>query len=562
MIANEAKKLTRWNEVDWREVNRRVRNLRQRIFRAAQEKDLKKVHSLQKLMLRSYSNTLLSVRRVTQENRGKSTAGVDHVTIKTASARNKLTDQLMTFQPWKARPAKRVYIPKSNGKLRPLGIPTITDRCLQARVKNALEPYWESQFEADSYGFRPGRGCHDAIEAVFNRARPQSRWKWVIDADIKGAFDNISHDKLLEVIGDFPAKELIRQWLKAGYVDKNVFHETTEGTPQGGIVSPLLANIALHGMETALGIKQKDSRKGRYVRNEHAMVRYADDFVVFCESREDAENTIKILSGWLEQRGLVFSEEKTRIVHLKDGFDFLSFNVRLYEQANARYGYKLLIKPSKKAEKAIRYKLKQEWRACNGTGVDMVINQLNPIIRGWANYHKSNVASNTFSRLDHWMYQRTYRYVKYNHPNKSIRWIREKYWGRLHPTSKNNWVFGNKKTGRFLLQFNWFPQKRHIKVQGTASPDNPALKDYWGKRQLAKIDELPKWKINIARLHNFKCPVCGETVNNGEQLHVHHKVPKKNGGTDKRENLMLVHLYCHQQIHNNKKFLNGEKDVA
>ncbi|MDV3854896.1 group II intron reverse transcriptase/maturase [Elizabethkingia anophelis] len=552
MNANGAKKPTQWNEVNWRISNKRVRNLRQRIFRATHEKDFKKVLSLQKLMLRSYANTLLSVRRVTQENSGKSTAGVDHVIIKSVAAKSKLVDELMTFQTWKAQPTKRVYIPKSDGKLRPLGIPTVIDRCLQARVKNALEPHWESQFEIDSYGFRPGRGCHDAIEAIFNRARPQCKWKWVIDADIKGAFDNISHEKLLQLINHFPAKELIKQWLKAGYMDKNVFHETTSGTPQGGVISPLLANIALHGMEEALGIKQNRQWEGQSPKNKHALVRYADDFIVFCISKEDAESTVKILIEWLAQRGLKLSEEKTRIVHLTDGLDFLSFNVRLYQNATARYGYKLLIKPSGKAEKAIRFKLKQEWKTCNGNNVDMVIKRLNPIIRGWANYHKSNVASAVFGRLDHWMYYRTYRYVRYNYPNRSIKWIRERHWGRLHPTSKNNWVFGNKKTGRFLLLFSWFPQKRHIKVRGAASPDDPSLRDYWTKRQLSKIDDLPKWKINIAKLQNYKCPVCGEFVNNGEQLHVHHHVPKRRGGTDKRENLKLVHLYCHQQLHGSK----------
>ena len=237
-LANGPGRRTDWDTVDWRRAHRIVRSLRSRIFRATREGDIKTVRSLQKLMLRSYSNILLSVRRVTQTNAGKNTPGVDKVAVKTPRARGQLVDHLATFQPWRARPIRRVSIPKSNGKQRPLGIPTIQDRCLQAMVKNALEPEWEARFEGSSYGFRPGRGCQDAIGKIYLLCRPHKRKKWILDTDIQGAYDNIDHDFLLKTIGQAPGRELVRQWLKAGVMEDGVFHETPLGTPQGGVITP------------------------------------------------------------------------------------------------------------------------------------------------------------------------------------------------------------------------------------------------------------------------------------------------------------------------------------
>jgi RNA-directed DNA polymerase len=272
--ANEPERATEWQYVDWHTANRMVRNLRQRIFAATRAGEWKKVHSLQKLLMRSYSNRLVSVRRVTQVNPGRHTPGVDKVVIKTPEARGRLVDLLQHSQPWRARPVRRVYLPKANGKLRPLGIPVVIDRCIQAMVKNALEPSWEARVEGSSYGFRPGRGCHDAIGKIYGLARPNKRKKWVVDADIQGAFDHISHDFLLTTLGLVPGRGLIRQWLKAGYMEEGRFYDTPEGTPQGGVMSPLLANIALHGMEEALGVVV--DRKGQ-IRGNRAVVRYADD---------------------------------------------------------------------------------------------------------------------------------------------------------------------------------------------------------------------------------------------------------------------------------------------
>lgn len=541
--ANVTERQTDWNTIDWKHANRQVRNLRQRIFRASREGNLKKVRSLQRLMLKSYSNTLISVRRVTQINKGKDTAGVDKITIKTPAARGQLIDELMTFQPWKALPAKRVYIPKANGKLRPLGIPTIIDRCLQARVKNALEPFWEAKFEGTSYGFRPGRGCHDALVKIHNVASHRTKL-WVLDADIKAAFDKISHEFLLSKLDGFPARTLIKQWLKAGYVEYGNLRATETGTPQGSVISPLLANIALHGMEEAIGIEQSNS----HAKRPRAIVRYADDFCILCENKQDAEITQQILTEWLKTRGLTFSTEKTRIIHLSDGIDFLGMTIKLFKTKKTKTGTCLLIRPSKQSVDKLRDKLRDEWQTLSGTNVEAVVETLNPIIRGWANYHRRQVASYTFKSLDEWMFRREVRYVKKTHPNKPTQWTRAKYWGRLNLDRKDDWVFGERQTGRHLLKFAWFKIERHILVKGTASPDDPTLKPYWQKRNEKQKTELSSSWQKIAKNQNYKCPICGQTLFNDEELHKHHIIARKDNGPDTYKNYLLLHLYCHQQV--------------
>ena len=519
-LANGTEKQTDWNAIDWRRANRTVRNLRRRLFRATQEGNLKRVRSLQKLMLKSYSNRLVSVRRVAQINAGKHTPGVDKLVIKTPAARGRMVDTLAHYTLWKAKPARRVYIPKANNKWRPLAIPVGIDRCLQSMGKNALEPAWEAKFERISYGFRPGRSCPDAIEKIFELARPNKNKKWILDADLRGAFDNISHDYLLKAIGPVPGKELIKQWLKAGYVEQEVFHATESGTPQGGVVSPLLATIALHGMEEALGVTS-DSQG--HLRSNRAVVRYADDFLWFCKTREDAECVQSILEDWLKERGLTLSPEKTRIVHLTEGFDFLGFNIRHYPAPHtSQTGWKLLIKPSKESVQELRKKLKTLWMKAQGTSVQSVLQKLNPVIRGWANDFRTGVAKEIFQEFDRWMFIRANRYTKRMHPNKSRPWRRRNYWGRFHLDRLDHWSFGDKQTGGYLLRFSWFPIERHTLVKGAASPDDPRLTDYWTKRQAKKVKDLTISKQKLARRQKGRCPECGESLFNEEELQVHH----------------------------------------
>ncbi len=495
-----------WLSIDWQHVEGDVQRLRQRIFTASRDGDLKKVRNLQKLMLRSRANALLSVRRVTELNAGRKTAGVDgHVVVTPPGKASLAISVQRRAAPWEPKPVKRVYVPKANGKRRPLGIPVLVDRVMQAQVVNALEPEWEARFEPKSYGFRPGRGCHDAISSIFHTVRgPSARRCWVLDADLAAAFDRIDHSHLLAALGRFPARGLIERWLKAGVVEKGRFAPTEEGTPQGGVVSPLLLNVALHGMEQAAGVRYHTavSRAGTTVSGSPVVVRYADDLVAMCISRDQAEEVRTRLAAWLAPRGLAFNEDKTKVVHLDDGFDFLGFNVR-------RYRGKLLIKPSKAALKRHRERLAAEMLALRGANAAAVIQRLNPIIRGWSAYYRTVVSSRAFHRLDAYVWTLTYKWAKYSHSNKSKHWVVNRYFGQFNKSRQDRWVFGDRERGAYLLKFSWTSIVRHQMVPGTASPDDPALADYWARRRQRSAPPLDGASLRLLKTQHGRCPLCG-----------------------------------------------------
>lgn len=499
-----------WGSVDWPEVEDEVRRLRQRIFTASRAGDLKKVRNLQKLMLRSHANALVSVRRVTELNAGRKTAGVDGVTVVTAPGKAMLADRVRHRGPASPpRPVKRVYIPKANGKRRPLGIPVLFDRALQAQVVNALEPEWEARFEPKSYGFRPGRGCHDAIEAIFHVARgPNPSRRWVLDADLAAAFDRIDHSHLLAQLGAFPAREQVGQWLKAGVVENGRFAPTEEGTPQGGVISPVLLNVALHGMEAAAGVRYQLTgiHAGDTMPGSPVVIRYADDLVALCRTKEQAEKVKAGLAEWLTPRGLAFNEDKTRIVNLDEGFDFLGFTVR-------RFNAKLLIKPSKAAVRRHRQRLRAEMRSLRGSSVATVLRKLTPIVRGWANYYKTVVSSEIFSALDRYMWRLTYKWAKHSHPKKAKHWITARYFARFNKSRRDRWVFGDRDSGAYLVKHAWTNIVRHQMVTKGSSPDDPDLAEYWAsRRRRAAPPPLDNLSLRLLKTQHGICPRCGQLL--------------------------------------------------
>ena len=572
-------KIEYWHQIPWKRAEKVVFSLQRRIYQASLRGDVKAIRRLQKLLLRSFFAKAIAVRKVTQDNQGKKTAGIDGIKSLRPKQRLELVYSLNPLTN-KARSVRRVWIPKpGKDEKRPLGIPTLEERARQCLVKLALEPEWEARFEPNSYGFRPGRSCHDAMEAIFLALRYKTAY--VLDADIAKCFDRINHKGLLDKLNTFDAmRRQIKAWLKSEIQDGKEIFPSSEGTPQGGVISPLLANIALHGLEMVIKdwitTKKIRGHNGKLLCKEHkkksiSVIRYADDFLIIHKDLEIIREATEITKTWLAHLGLELKPSKTRICHSlnkhekeKPGFDFLGFNIQQYKTGRHHANkntkgevkpYTLHIKPSEEAylrhyrDLALiidRYKpAKQE----------VLIKKLNPIIRGWSNYYKYSVCSEIFKKIDYLLGYKLRKWVDSRHPSKSWRFKKAKYWKTI---GGNNWTFAEGKTVLLKHKKSYEdtdkPLKRKgrkkqgeqfRKVQNSRSPyDGDAV--YWSSR-LGKHPNMPMSKAKMLKWQEGKCSYCGLSFKHDDVMEIDHIIPRQAGGGNSYKNLQLLHRHCHDQ---------------
>lgn len=530
-----------WHDINWHKAHQNVRRLQARIVKATQEGRWGKAKALQRLLTHSFSGKALAVKRVT-ENQGKRTSGVDGKSWSTPASKMAGLQSLRQHG-YKAQPLRRLYIPKSNGKKRPLGIPTIRDRAMQALYKLALDPIAETTGDLNSYGFRKSRNTADAVMQCFIVLSRKNAAQWILEGDIKSCFDEISHDWLLTYA--HTEKRMLCQWLKAGYIERHNWHETESGTPQGGIISPVLTNMTLDGLETKLR-KQFPGYKGNKVN----LVRFADDFIVTGSDRELLEQSIKpLIIEFLQERGLQLSLEKTRITHIEEGFDFLGQNIRKYKG-------RLVIKPAKRNVRRFLEKVRDIIKQNKQATAVQLINKLNPLIIGWANYHRHIVSKRIFATVDHHIFRAIWRWAKRRHRNKPVKWIKRKY---FPVTNRSQWVFSGEVTGEDgkttrvqLKKASATPIKRHVKVKSQANPYDPQWELYFEKRLDTKMANHWRGRQKLLVLWQSQkgiCPICSQKIVKQTGWHSHHIIWQTHGGIDGLSNRVLLHPNCHRQVH-------------
>jgi len=529
-----------WKSINWKKCEAQVKKLQARIVKARKDGRYGKVKSLQWVLTHSFAAKAIAVKRVTT-NDGKKTPGVDKVLWSTDKAKYEAILDLKR-NGYKPQPLRRVFIKKANGKLRPLGIPTMKDRTMQALYLLALEPIAEVTADPHSYGFRKERCCQDAIQQCHTVLSHGYSPQWVLEGDIKGCFDHISHDWLL---ANIPTdKRILKKWLKCGVIFNGELFKTEEGTMQGGIISPTLANMTLDGIQKVLAQKYRRYSKGGKLYSPMVnFVRYADDFIITSAEKEALEREIKpMLVDFLAERGLELSEEKTVITHINDGFDFLGFNIR-------KFGSVLLTQPSKKCVKkfldGVRYAIDSN-KSCRQ---ETLIRLLNPKISGWTNYYRCGASSKTFQRVDDQIFQKLWQWAKRRHPKKGKRWIANKYF-HFYKTRRWRFLVGSIKNGKQ----NIFPLKlafetkilRHKKIKCEANPFDVEWKDYFEERMTYKMLLSLKGRKSLLYMwgkQNKKCPICGKLITDKTQWNVREQ--KENGQIVR----YLVHDKCYKLNH-------------
>jgi RNA-directed DNA polymerase len=534
-----------WHSIDWKKVFDTVRRLQARIVKATREGRWGKVKALVYLLTHSFSGRALAILRVIS-NSGARTPGVDGVLWNTPEAKSAAFSTLRRHG-YKPQPLRRVYILKSNGKQRPLGIPVMRCRAMQALYLLALDPIAEWYADGHSYGFRLERCCADAMEQLHSVLSHLHSACWILEGDIRACFDRINHEwLLLHVPMD---KEVLKKWLKAGFLEKHVWFATTEGTPQGGIISPVLANWALDGLQKLLEERFPSTSRRKYKVH---LIRYADDFIITGASKDLLENEVKpLVEQFLKERGLELSHEKTRITHVANGFDFLGQTVRKF-----RCG-KVIIKPSKRSIKTFLGKIRETIDNSGSMTCGEMIQRLNQQIKGWTMFHRSVASKSTFTYVDSRIFRMVWQWCRRRHRNKSAEWIKKKYFKRME---HRHWVFTGVLRDR---KGNGWPIHmmaaakvrivRHTKIRKEVNPYDPQWELYLEERYARRLQQtlLGRGRINLLwREQQGRCVICQQTLTlEGDSWNIHHRIWRSRGGSDAMDNLELLHANCHRQIH-------------